>query len=39
VLGIVLTEAAYIGLFAGFLWWASSGRSNNRTPNPDCASL
>jgi hypothetical protein len=21
VLGIVLTEAAYIGLFAGFLWW------------------
>ena len=21
VLGIVLTEAAYIGLFVGFLWW------------------
>jgi hypothetical protein len=21
VLGVVLTEAAYVGLFAGFLWW------------------
>jgi len=21
VLGVVLTEAAYVGLFAGLLWW------------------
>lgn len=21
VLGIVLTEATYVGLFVGFLWW------------------